>query len=317
MMRPIVAFILALACGIAAAQPYPSKPVRMIIPFPPGGSNDVIGRAIAAQLAERLGQGVVIDNRGGAGGIIGIDAAMKAPADGYTLLLISEALPMTVALGRLPQDTLKSFAPVAMLGSGPAVLAVPASLDAKSVRELIGLMKSKPGVLNAGAAGIGSFQHLATELFKLQAGVDFVIVQYKGGGPALTDTLAGQVQMNLGSLIQILPHIRSGKLRALGVGGARRNAALPDVPTIAEAGVPGYEANNWWGVLAPAGTSPAILGRLRQEIAAILESPETRKRFEVEGAETGRMSADEFAAFVGAETAKWTRVVKDAGIKAE
>jgi tripartite-type tricarboxylate transporter receptor subunit TctC len=147
--------------------------------------------------------------------------------------------------------------------------------------------------------------------------VDFVIVQYKGGGPALTDTLAGQVQMNLGSLIQIQPHIRSGKLRALGVGGARRNAALPDVPTISEAGVPGYEANNWWGLLAPAGTPPAILERLRQEIAAILESPETRKRFEVEGAETGRMTADEFAAFVAAETVKWSRVVKEAGIKAE
>jgi tripartite-type tricarboxylate transporter receptor subunit TctC len=317
MVRLIVAFILTLACGIAAAQPYPSKPVRMIIPFPPGGSNDVIGRAIAVQLAQRLGQGVVIDNRGGAGGIIGIDAAMKSPADGYTLLLISVALPMTVALGRLPADTMDSFAPLAMLGSGPAVLAVPAGLSANSVGELIALMKSKPGALNAGAAGIGSFQHLATELFKTQAGVDFVIVQYKGGGPALTDTIAGEVQMNLGSLIQILPHIRSGKLRALGVGGAQRNPALPEVPTIAEAGVPGYEANNWWGMLAPAGTPPAIQGRLRQEIAAILDSPETRKRFEVEGAETGRMSAEEFARFVAAETAKWTRVVKDAGIKPE
>jgi tripartite-type tricarboxylate transporter receptor subunit TctC len=317
MVRLIVAFILTLVCGIAAAQPYPSKPVRMIIPFPPGGSNDVIGRAIAVQLAQRLGQGVVIDNRGGAGGIIGIDAAMKSPADGYTLLLISVALPMTVALGRLPADTMNSFAPLAMLGSGPAVLAVPAGLPAQSLQELIKLFKEKPGALNAGAAGIGSFQHLATELFKTQAGVDFVIVQYKGGGPALTDTIAGQVQMNLGSLIQTLPHIRSGKLRALGVGGAQRNPALPEVPTIAEAGVPGYEANNWWGMLAPAGTPPAIQGRLRQEIAAILDSPETRKRFEVEGAETGRMSAQEFARFVAAETAKWTRVVKDAGIKPE
>ena len=317
MMRFIILLALALVSGVAAAQAYPSKPVRMIIPFPPGGSNDVIGRAIATQLGERLGQGVVIDNRGGAGGIIGVDAAMKSPADGYTLLLISVAMPMTVALGRLPPEAMKSFAPIGLLGSGPAVLAVPASLPAQSLQDLVRLFKEKPGVYNAGSAGIGSFQHLATELFRLQAGVDFVIVQYKGGGPALTDTLAGQVQMNLGSLIQILPHIRSGKLRALGVGGARRNAALPDVPTISEAGVPGYEANNWWGLLAPAGTPPAILGRLRQEIAAILESPETRKRFEVEGAETGRMTADEFAAFVAAETVKWSRVVKEAGIKAE
>src|SRR5688572_30823109 len=283
MIRFLVASLLLIAAAAAHAQAYRSKPLKLIIPFPPGGSNDVIGRAIAVQLAERLGQGVVIDNRGGAGGIIGIDAAMKSPADGYTLLLISVALPMTVALGRLPHDTMKSFAPIAMLGSGPAVLAVPAGLPAQSLQELIKLFREKPGALNAGAAGIGSFQHLATELFKTQAGVDFVIVQYKGGGPALTDTIAGQVQMNLGSLIQILPHIRSGKLRALGVGGAQRNPALPEVPTIAEAGVPGYEANNWWGMLAPAGTAPAIQARLRQEIAAILDSPETRKRFEVEG----------------------------------
>jgi tripartite-type tricarboxylate transporter receptor subunit TctC len=317
MIRLIAGLLITLLSAVAVAQPYPSRPVKMIIPFPPGGSNDVIGRAIGAQLAERLGQGVVIDNRGGAGGIIGVDAAMKSPADGYTLLLISVAVPMTVALGRLPPEAMKSFAPIAMLGSGPAVLVVPASLPASTVGDLVSLMKSKPGAMNAAAAGVGSFQHLATELFRLQAGVDFVIVQYKGGGPALTDTLAGHMHMNLGSLIQMLPHIRSGKLKALGVGGAKRNAALPDVPTIAEAGVPGYEANNWWGLLAPAGTPPAILQRLRQEIAAILESPETRRRFEVEGAETGRMSADEFAAFVAGETAKWSRVVKEAGIKAE
>jgi tripartite-type tricarboxylate transporter receptor subunit TctC len=303
--------------GLAQAQPYPAKPLKMIIPFPPGGSNDVIGRAIGTQLAERLGQGVIVDNRGGAGGIIGIDAAAKSPADGYTLLLISTTLPMTVALGRLPPDTIKSFTPVALLGSGPSVLAVPAGLPVDSVKALVDLAKSKPGQLNAGSAGIGSFQHLATELFRLQAGVDFVIVQYKGGGPALTDTLAGHVQMNLGSLVQILPHIRSGKLKALGVGSVRRNAALPDVPTIAEAGVAGYEANNWWGILAPAGTPADITGRLRQEIAAILESPETRKRFEAEGGETSRMSAQEFSELIAAETVKWTRVVKDAGIKAE
>jgi tripartite-type tricarboxylate transporter receptor subunit TctC len=317
MGRLLLAFLIWAFSAAAAAQSYPARPLRMVIPFPPGGSNDVIGRAIAAQLGERLGQGVVVDNRGGAGGVIGIDAAAKAPADGYTLLLVSVALPMTVALGRLPADTMNSFVPVSMLGSGPSVLAVPASLPARSVKELIELARHKPGALNAGSAGIGSFQHFATELFRLQAGVDFVIVQYKGGGPALTDTLAGHVHMNLGSLIQILPHIRSGKLRALGVGGARRNPALPDVPTIAEAGLPGYEANNWWGILAPAGTAPAIVERLRAEIAAILESPETRRRFEVEGAETARLTPAQFSDFIGAETAKWSRVVKDANIKAE
>ena len=316
-MRGLLVCLCLLLSGLAPAQPYPAKPLRMIIPFPPGGSNDVIGRAVGAQLAERLGQGVIVDNRGGAGGIIGIDAAAKSPPDGYTLLLISTTLPMTIALGRLPPELVKAFAPIALLGSGPSVLAVPAGLPVASVRELLDLAKSKPGQLNAASAGIGSFQHLATELFRLQGGVDFVIVQYKGGGPALADTIAGHVHMNLGSLVQILPHIRSGKLRALGVGSTRRNPALPEVPTIAEAGVPGYEANNWWGVLAPAGTPSPITGRLRQEITAILESPEMRKRFEAEGGEAARMSIQEFSELMASETAKWTRVVKEAGIKAE
>jgi tripartite-type tricarboxylate transporter receptor subunit TctC len=316
-MKTILAVLLVLLSGVVAAQPYPTKPLRLIIPFPPGGSNDVVGRAIGQQLAERLGQGVVIDNRGGAGGIIGTEQAAKSPPDGYTLLLISTAFPTSIAFNRLPQDAMKSFAPVAMLGSGPALLVVPASSPANSVKDLLDLLKKKPGELNAAAAGIGSFQHMSTELFRLQSGTDFVIVQYKGGGPALTDVIAGQVQMNLGSLVQMMPHVRSGKLKALGVGGAKRVAALPDVPTIAEAGVPGYEANNWWGILAPAGTPGPILNRLHNEITAILDAPETRKRFELEGAEVMRMSPAEFANFVAQETAKWTRVVKDAGIKPE
>jgi tripartite-type tricarboxylate transporter receptor subunit TctC len=316
-MKTFLALLLVLFSTAAAAQSYPTKPIRLIIPFPPGGSNDVVGRAIGQQLSERLGQGVVIDTRGGAGGIIGTDQAAKSPPDGYTLLLISTAFPTSIAFNRLPQDIMKSFAPVAMLGSGPALLVVPASSPANSVKDLLDLLKQKPGELNAAAAGIGSFQHMSTELFRLQSGTNFVIVQYKGGGPALTDVIAGQVQMNLGSLVQMMPHVRSGKLKALGVGGAKRVAALPDVPTIAEAGVPGYEANNWWGILAPAGTPEPIVKRLHNEITAILDSPETRKRFELEGAEVMRMSPAEFANFVAQETTKWTRVVKDAGIKPE
>ena len=316
-MKTILALLLVVFSSVAAAQSYPTKPLRLIIPFPPGGSNDVVGRAIGQQLAERLGQGVVIDNRGGAGGIIGTDQAAKSPPDGYTLLLISTAFPTSIAFNRLPQDAMKSFAPVAMLGSGPALLVVPAGSPANSVKELLDLLKKKPGELNAAAAGIGSFQHMATELFRLQSGTDFVIVQYKGGGPALTDVIAGQVQMNLGSLVQMVPHIRSGKLKALGVGSAKRMPAMPDVPTIAEAGVPGYEANNWWGILAPAGTPAPVLERLYKEITAIQDSPETRKRFELEGAEIVRMKPAEFVTFVTRETQKWIRVVKDAGIKPE
>jgi tripartite-type tricarboxylate transporter receptor subunit TctC len=316
-MKTILALLLGVACGLAAAQSYPTKPIRLIIPFPPGGSNDVVGRAIGVQLAERLGQGVVIDNRGGAGGVIGTNEAAKAAPDGYTLLLISTAFPTSIAFNRLPQDAMKSFAPVAMLGSGPALLVVPASSPANSVADLLNSLKTKPGELNAAAAGIGSFQHMATELFRLQTKTSFVIVQYKGGGPALTDTIGGQVQFNLGSLVQMVPHVRSGKLKALGVSSAKRVPAMPEVPTIAEAGVPGYEVSNWWGILAPAGTPSPVLDRLYKEITAILDSPETRRRFELEGADIARMTPPEFANFVGQETVKWTRVVKEAGIKPE
>jgi len=316
-MKLLFALLFAMVSNAALGQAYPNRPVRLIIPFPPGGSNDVVGRAIGQQLGEKLGQGVVIDNRGGAGGIIGTEQAAKAPADGYTLLLISVAFPTSIAFNRLPQDIMKSFDPVAMLGSGPALLVVPASSPANSVGDLLNLLKQKPGALNAAAAGIGSFQHMATELFRLQSKANFVIVQYKGGGPALTDTIGGQVQFNLGSLVQMMPHVRSGKLKALGVSGAKRNAAMPEVPTIAEAGVPGYEVTNWWGILAPAGTPQPVLERLYGEINVILDSPETRKRFELEGADILRMKPAEIAPFVAKETEKWTRVVKEAGIKPE
>jgi tripartite-type tricarboxylate transporter receptor subunit TctC len=317
-MKALLALLLAALSSLALSQTtYPSKPVRLIIPFPPGGSNDVVGRAIGQQLGERLGHSVVIDNRGGAGGIIGTNDAAKAAPDGYTLLLISVAFPTSIAFNRLPQDMMKSFDPVAMLGSGPALLVVPASSPANSVGDLLNLLRQKPGALNAAAAGIGSFQHMATELFRLQSKTNFVIVQYKGGGPALTDTIAGQVQFNLGSLVQMMPHVRSGKLKALGVSGAKRNAAMPDVPTIAEAGVPGYEVSNWWGILSPAGTPQPVLDRLYKEINVILDSPETRKRFELEGAEVIRMKPAEITSFVAKETEQWTRVVKEAGIKPE
>ncbi len=316
-MKTVLALLLAVFCACAAAQAYPTKPIRLIIPFPPGGSNDVVGRAMGQQLSEKLGQGVVIDNRGGAGGVIGTNEAAKSPPDGYTLLLISTALPTSIAFNRLPQDIMKFFAPVSMLGSGPALLVVPANSPVNSVQDLLNLVQQKPGELNAAAAGIGSFQHMATELFRLQSKTNFVIVQYKGGGPALTDTIGGQVHFNLGSLVQMMPHVRSGKLKALGVSSAKRMSAVPDVPTISEAGLPGFEVSNWWGILAPAGTPAQVLERLNKELSAILDSPETRKRFDLEGAEVVRMTPAEFATFVARETEKWTRVVREAGIKPE
>lgn len=316
-MRLLLAFIVAFSAAAVQAQSYPAKPVRLIIPFPPGGSNDVVGRVVAAQLGERLGQGVVIDNRGGGGGTIGVNAAAKSPADGYTLLFVSVGFPVSIALGQLPGESLQWFVPVAAVGTGPSLLVVPPALPLHSLQELLALARKKPGELNAAAAGVGSFQHLATELFRLQAGIDIVIVQYKGGGPALTDTIAGQVQMNIGSAVQNVPHVRNGKLRALGVGGPHRLAALPDVPTFAEAGLPGAEATNWWGIVAPAGTPGAVLQRLQTEIGAIVDSPDTKRRFELEGADVLHMTSAEFGQHIAAETAKWTRVVKQAGIKAQ
>ena len=208
----VAALLLATA---AAAQGYPDKPVRLIVPFPPGGSNDVVARVIGAQLSERLGQTILIDNRGGAGGTIGINAAGKSAPDGYTLLLASVGYPLSIALGAMPRESLQWFTPVTSIGTGPSVLVVPISLPVQSLQELIALAKRKPGALNAGSAGSGSFQHLATELFRLRTGIDIVIVQYKGGGPALVDTIAGQVHMNVGSVVQNLPHVRNGKLRVL------------------------------------------------------------------------------------------------------
>src|SRR3954466_4517758 len=275
-MRILMAALFALIAGFAHAQAYPSKPVRLIIPFPPGGSNDLVGRAVAAQLGERIGQSVVIDNRGGGGGRSGINGAAKSAADGYTLLLVSVGYPVSIALHWMPEESLQWFVPVAPIGTGPSLLVVPNALPVNSLQELVALAKAKPGTLNAGAAGPGSFQHLATELFRLQAGIDIVIVQYRGGGPALTDTIAAQVQMNVGSAVQTIPHVRSGKLRALGVGGKNRLAALPDVPTFAEAGLPGAEAMNWWGVMAPIGTPAAVLERLQKDISAVLEPGDTR-----------------------------------------
>src|SRR5919198_6757476 len=304
-MRFLTAILLAFAAALAHAQAYPAKPVRLIIPFPPGGSNDVVGRLIAAQLGERLGQSVIVDNRGGGGGTIGINAATKSPTDGYTLLFVSVGWPVSIALGAMPLESLQWFAPVAPVGTGPSLLVVPQSLPANSVRELVALAKAKPGQLNAGSAGVGSFQHLATELFRLTAGIDIVIIQYKGGGPALTDTIAGQVQMNIGSAVQNVPHVRNGKLRALGVGGPHRLSTLPEIPTFAEAGLPGADATNWWGIVAPAGTPAPGVPRLQRELAAILDAPQTQKRFELEGADMLHMTSAEFGEHIAAETAKW------------
>jgi tripartite-type tricarboxylate transporter receptor subunit TctC len=308
--------VLALSTAVAA-QDYPTKPVRLVIPFPPGGSNDIVGRLVATQLGEKLGKQVIVENRGGAGGVIATEMVSKAEADGYTLLMISLAHAVNPWLYKLSYDPIKSFAPVGMLGSGPNIVTVHPDLPVKSIKDLVALAKQKPGELQYASAGVGSFQHLGGELFKLMSGADLMHVPFKGGGPAMIDVMGGHTKVLFSSLVQTTPHIRSGKLRALATGGSKRSPVFPDLPTVAEAGVPDYEGVNWWGILAPAGTPKAIVDKLSRDIAAALASPEVQKQFESEGAEVVQMDPDQFGKFLAAEMTKWERVVKEANIKAE
>jgi len=309
--------VLSLWAAIACAQDFPSKPLKLIVPFPPGGSNDIMARMTATQLGERLGQSVVIENKGGAGGVLGTDIAAKSAPDGYTVLLISVAYAFGPALYKqLPYDPETAFQPITILGRGPSALTVHPSVPVSNVKELIALAKANPGKLNYASAGVGSFQHLSCALFVNQAGIDVVHVPYKGGGPAMADVIGGQAQMVMPSLIQVVPHIKSGRLKVLGTSGAKRSAILPDVPTIAES-LPGYESYNWWGLLVPAGTPKPVVDRLYAAVSDLLRSKETSNRMETEGAEPVRMTPPEFGRFISAELVKWGRVAREVGIKAE
>jgi tripartite-type tricarboxylate transporter receptor subunit TctC len=308
--------LLALA-GHAVAQDYPSRAIRLIIPFPPGGSNDVVGRIIANQLGEKFGKQVFVDNRGGAGGVVGTDLAAKAAPDGYTLLIVSIAHAVDPRIYKEPFDPVKDFVPVSVIATGTNVLTVNPKLPVHSVKELVDYAKAKPGVLNYASAGIGSFQHLSGELFKLTAGVDIQHVPYKGGGPAMLAVIAGEAEVMFSSIVQTVPSIQSGSLRALATGGEQRSPILPDLPTIAEAGVPGYVATNWWGIVAPAGTPAPIVAKLHDAVAGLLDSPTTKKYLDNEGAAPLHMSSAEFGAFIAAEIAKWGPVVQKAGMKAQ
>ncbi len=309
---------LPLASAPALAQgDYPNRAVRLIIPFPPGGSNDVVGRMVATKLGERLGRQMVVDNRAGAGGVVGTEAAIAAPPDGYTLLVISLAHAVNPWLYKLKYDSLKSITPIALVGAGPNILTVHPSLPVNTVKEFLDHARKNPGKLNMAHAGIGSFQHLGSSLFLVMTKLDIVQVPFKGGGPAMIDVIAGHSQVTMGSLVQTTPHVKSGKLKPLGVGGTKRVAILPDVPTIAEAGVPGYEANNWWGIVGPANLPKAIVDKLAADVTAVQETAELKGAFEKEGAEVVKMGPGDFAAFIGTELVKWEKVVKEANIKAE
>jgi tripartite-type tricarboxylate transporter receptor subunit TctC len=324
MPKPIA---LLLACATAflalmapsAAQDYPTRPIRMIIPFPPGGGSDVTGRVVAQALGERLGKQIIVDNRPGAGGVIGSEIAANAPKDGYTLLMVSLAHTVNPWLYDLNgrYDPIKSFTPVAIIAASPVIMVVHPSVEAHSVADLVALAKAEPGTLQYASAGVGSVTHLAGELFKLLAKVDILHVPFKGAGPATIDVMGGHTNLMFGGLLATTPHIRSGKLRALGVGSLTRNVVFPDVPPIAEAGVPGYETINWFGLVAPAGTPAGIVERLHRDITAVQDLPAVQKQFDADGAVVMRMSSAEFGAYMVADMKKWQRVVKDGGIKPE
>jgi tripartite-type tricarboxylate transporter receptor subunit TctC len=310
--------LLVLLCALAMpafAQTYPNKPVRMIVPYPPGGGNDTLGRLFAAKLGERTGQQFVVENRPGAGAMIGTEAAAKSAPDGYTILLSSIA---THALSpnlysRVPYDPVKDFAPITLLGIAPTVLVVNADLPAKTLQELINLAKKQQ--LAYASGGNGTPPHINAEVFKSVAGIDLLHVAYKGGGPALVDLMAGRVQAMLDTAASAMPHVRSGKLRALAISAPRRSPELPDLPTFAEAGLPQYDTNAWYSMHAPAGTPPDIVRRLNAELVAILKDPEILARFKQLATDPVGNSPEEFAAFVRAELDKYARIIKAAGIK--
>jgi tripartite-type tricarboxylate transporter receptor subunit TctC len=301
----------------AAADDYPSRSIRLIIPFPPGGSNDVVGRIIANQLGHNLGQQVFVDNRAGAGGVVGTDIAAKAAPDGYTLLVVSIAHAVDPWLYKETFDPVKDFVPVSIFATGTNVLTVNPKLPVHSVQELLAYAKEKPGELNYASAGIGSFQHLSGELFKLMSGANIQHVPYKGGGPAMLAVIAGEAQVMFSSIVQTVPSIQAGSLRALATGGEKPSPILPELPTIGASGVPGYVATNWWGVIAPKGTPQPIVDKLHDAVAQVLKSADTKKYLDNEGAAPVEMGSAEFGQFIEAEIAKWGPVVQKAGMKAE
>ena len=312
------AFIFAsvLVAGVCAAAGWPERPVRIIIPWPPGGSTDIVGRIIAAELAPRFKQQVLIDNRAGAGSIVGLQIATASPPDGYTFMMTSTAYGFLIDKPKVPVDLVNSFAPAALIGFGDSALVVHPSLPVSSVKELIALAKKRPGELLYPSSGIGGFPHMNTELFKLKTGVNLVHVPFKGGGPATADIIAGHSQVMIGSLVTSMPHIQNKRLKLIAIGAANRNPKLPDVPTIAET-VPGYESSIWWGIFAPPKTPQDIINRFHAETMEVISTPAFQKRLEEQGGAVVKMSPAEFGKLMVSEQNKWLEVIRVAGIKGE
>ena len=313
----LLALALIVAAAVAQGTAYPAKPVRIVVPSSPGGGTDILARVLAQKLSESQGQQFVVENRPGAGQVIGIEAVARSAPDGYTLLMAASAIVINEVLyAKPPYDTLRDFVPVTLGASLPNILVVYPALPVKSVRELIALAKARPGQLNYSSAGSGTSPHLSMELFRLMAGITLTHVPYKGTGPATVDLVAGQVQLSMPNVLTALPQIKGGKLRGLGVTSAKRATGLPDIPAIAET-LPGYEAIQWYGLLAPAGTPREIVNKVQAETARILVLPEVKARLAADGADAVGNRPEEFAAYIRTEIAKWGKVAKAGGIKLE
>jgi tripartite-type tricarboxylate transporter receptor subunit TctC len=312
---------IALAIGSeqATAQTFPTKPVRLVVPFPPGGPLDAVGRGIADKLTQMWGQPVVVDNKPGAGGNIGADLVAKAPPDGYTVVMgaLSTHAVNPSLFATMPYDAVKDFAPITLVAITPNVLVVNPSLPVNSVKDLIAYAKANPGKLSFGSGSNGSAGHLAGELFKVDTGADMVHVPYKGGAPAMQALLAGDTQLMFDNLANSMPQVKAGKLKALAVTTSQRSKLVPDLPTMAEAGVPGFDISTWFGLLAPAGTPPSIIAKWNADVTQILESPEMRERLTAQGAEAAATTPQQFGAFIAAELAKYARIVKASGAKVD
>jgi len=317
-----VAFV-ALGVGVAlpahAQEAYPTKPIRIVVPFPAAGTTDILARAVAQKLTETWGQSVIVDNRPGAAGNIGAELVAKAAPDGYTLLMGTVGTHAINAslYAKMPYDHVKDFTPIVLVAGVPNVLVVNPSLPVKTVAELVAYEKANPGKLNFASSGSGTSIHLSGELFKTSAGVQMTHVPYKGSAPAVTDLIGGQVQLMFDNLPSALPHIKAGKLRAIAVTSLVRAPALPDVPTIAESGYPGFEASSWFGLLAPAGTKPEIVAKINAEVRKWLATPEARDKLASQGANAAGGTPEDFARHIAAETAKWAKVVKQSGAKVD
>ena len=310
-----LAICVSISSLAGAQSDYPNKPVRIIVPFPAGGSNDILARYFGDKLTERLGQSSIIDNRGGANGIIGTEIAANSPADGYTLLIISTSYTMNAAVRKLPYDVEKTFDPIAMFGLAPNAIVVHPDGGLNTLKEIVSRAKANPGSIMYASTGIASFNHFGGELFKKLAGIDLGHVPYKGGGPAMIDVMAGQIPMMFSSVTQALPHVRTGKLKLIAIGADKRSPVVPEIPTFAEAGYPGYEMYVWWGISAPAGVPKNITQQLTKIFSAILSDTGTRKRLEAEAAEPRDATPDEFRKIIRDEVIKWKSVAQSAGLQ--